>query len=150
MAILWILNRILWDLRSSYEESVNFLDSLHHLVESAGFVSLKCVTMLFMTAECVARIGVQQTKQNHNTTDIMLGRGYGDCRVRWWWEAVDVVESLLLLTETTRERIQLLLSTCLLEASPKNAVLTHSSLGDIGDEMRLGWHITRQNSTYRT
>jgi hypothetical protein len=146
MAILWVLNRILWDLRYRYDDSINFLDRLCRLVESAGPVNLKAVTVVFMIGDCVARLGVPGAEQNHNITDIMMGIGDGDHRISWWWEVVDVVETLLLLTEVTREKLLHLLSTNLVETGANREVLTESTLTQVADEIRLSWFMARHRS----
>ena len=85
--ILWILNRILWDLRHNYEQSISFLDRPYQLVESAGLANFKALPVMFMITDRVARLGVPPVEQNHNLTDIMVGLDDGDRRIMWWWEA---------------------------------------------------------------
>ena len=139
MAILWVLNRILWDLRYNYKDSMNFLDRLQLLVASADFASLKSLTVLFMIMDCVAQLGMYFNDQTHNTTDIIVRRGDGDCRIMWWWEAAEAVEIQLLLSKETRQRILHVLSAELVETQSRRDPLTESFLIHIADEIRLGW-----------
>ena len=139
MAILWVLNLILWDLRYNYEDSINFLDRLYLLVASADLAKLKPLSLLFMIADCVARLGIYVNEQTHNTTDIMLGRGDGDRRIMWWWETVEAVDTLLLLSKRTRDRILHILSAELVETKINSEELTQSSIAHIAEEIRLGW-----------
>jgi hypothetical protein len=82
MAILWVLNRILWDLHFDYDQSITFLDRLHTILESMGSAtSLKAVTVLFVITDCVAKMGVPTVEQTHNITDMLTSQGDGDWRI---------------------------------------------------------------------
>lgn len=140
MAILWVLNRILWDLRFDHDKSITFLDRLYNIAGSMGPEgNLKAITVLFIIMDCIARMGVPTVEQIHNITDIITSRGDDDRRISWWWEAVDAVEIMLLLKEATREKILGVLSAELIGVEAASINLTGSLLDDVPDEIRLGW-----------
>jgi hypothetical protein len=143
MAILWVLNRILWNACYSYQDSISFLDRLYMLVASADLAKLTALTVLFMIVDCVARLGMFN-EESHNTTDMILRHKDGDWRIKWLWEVVKVVEMLSLLLKETREGILHVLSAELVETETNREAFTESFLDHIADDIRSGWlHSTR-------
>lgn len=140
MAILWVLNRILWDLRFDYDKSVTFLDRLHDILEPMDLATtLKAMTVLFVIMDCVARMGVPTVEQTHNITDMLTSQGDDDRRILWWWEAVDAIELMLLMKEGTSRKILRLLSAELIGPETPGTNLPDLLLDDIADEIKLGW-----------
>lgn len=139
MALLWVLNRILWDLRHEYQESIAFLSQLCHVVAKSGSASLKPLTVLFILMDCVSRMGVPVNEQNHNITDVMMSQGSGDQRIQWWWETVDAVEIMLLMSEKSRLSVIGVLSATLIRGTLSGVMFAGEALAQVTNEVRLAW-----------
>lgn len=139
LAILWVLNRVLYDLRHDLEKSVPFLHRLSHLVRTRGQTKLKGLAVLFIIMDCLTRMGVPQNKQNCNTSDMIVSRGPDDRRIVWWWEVVDAVEIMLLMKEETRQSVLEVLSASLVGGGDCNELREAGLPANIMDEIRIGW-----------
>ncbi|KAG4438014.1 hypothetical protein IFR05_006515 [Cadophora sp. M221] len=147
IAILWILNKILWDLRHAHQNSIAFLSQLCYVVANSGATNLKPVTVLFIIMDCVSRMGVPVNEQDHNITDIMMSQGSDDLRIRWWWETVDAVEIILLLTEKSRSNVLGVLSAILIRGTLSGIMVAGEALAEIENEVKLVWSSRRCNTS---
>ncbi|PVH86550.1 hypothetical protein DL98DRAFT_650002 [Cadophora sp. DSE1049] len=139
LAILWVLKRLLYDLRHDLEKSVPFLRRLSHLVGARGQIKLKGLAVLFIIMDCLTRMGVSQNKQDSNTSDMIVCHGPDDRRIIWWWEAVDAVEIMLLMKEETRQRVVEVLSASFVGGEGCNEMMEDCLPANILDEIRIGW-----------
>lgn len=101
----------------------------------------------FIIMDCVSRMGVPVNGQDHNITDIMMSQGSNDLRIRWWWETVDAVEIILLLTENSRSKVLGVLSATLIRGTLSGTMLAGESLAEIENEVRLVWSSRRCNTS---
>ena len=174
MALLWILNIILWELRCDYAGSSWLVDTLHRQVETKGgaesslsdgtFVysgghlhspeaamvvskikepTLKATAVLQILADCSDKL-----KRPHFHAPTGTGP-QGTSRFSNWWQAVDVVELLQLLSEPNREIVLAQLSRWVIGNSetvlaPDSINSSPVELQPIADEMRQAWTRARR------
>ncbi|KAK0121626.1 hypothetical protein ONS95_009914 [Cadophora gregata] len=139
LAIIWVLNRILYDLRDDMAKSIPFLRRLNNLIGTRGKTKPKGLTVLFIIMDCLARMGVPQHEMDNNASDMIICRGPGDHRIIWWWEAVDVVEIMLLMKEETRQHILEILSASLAARGSYGEMMKEAFLVDMMDGARRSW-----------
>jgi hypothetical protein len=138
MAILYILNKTLWELRHDYAETVRFWSKLTATVRSGHIPStkettrenivpsLKAIAVVFILADCAASYG---KKTDHNGGILRS------------LEAIDAVELMELLSKESRRRIlDHLSSWIILKDVP---IMTEHDLNLIEDEITLNWMMRR-------
>jgi len=160
IAILWILNKSLSELRYRYKESTKFLDTLYRYVESGDSPTsasteggktrrrptIKARTVVYILADCASKFDKELILLGHNANSAS-GREDGDRCDLPWWEAIDVLALLHLVSEARREKVLRLLSEWLIGTEAGKApVLTRRELDEIADEMMMGWLVERSGS----
>lgn len=147
IAILWILNQTLWELRFDYPEATSFLDTLRRNVISGNIpgagpspeaITVQPLTVVYILAECAVKFG---RSPNMSLDTDACGDG-----IRRTWNAIDIIELLELATEKTRSRLLGFLSGWLTEdlythVASEQSLL--STLGDIAHEIRSRWLLVR-------
>lgn len=129
-AILWVFNVIMNEQRKDCVGTARFLNSFCRYVESSGGSdpsSLKAWTVVLALGFCGAR------------HDAENGKDINDSVLRWW-EAMDVVELLLLISEQSRKRVVGFLSWRLISSDESTSeMFTKKRLDQLASEMRFKW-----------
>ncbi|KAJ9602861.1 hypothetical protein H2200_012641 [Cladophialophora chaetospira] len=154
MALLWLTNKILWELRDDITMSAKFLESFYRWILSSddptpfGFGRtakptntsvLKTLTIVGMMGFCSAAF---VPEKNPAAIDWTSGGKMNENRhILRMWEAIDMLELLHLLSEESRRRVLCQLSAWLIGPEPgqSSTMLNKDDFEDLGDEMRLGW-----------
>ena len=127
-AILWVLNMMMYEQQQDWRSSIGFLKSFYRYVESSGGANpsnLKAWTVVLALGFCGAKF------------DDELG-GNVDESVLRWWEVVDVVELLQLVSQKRRGRVLGFLSQRLLGGEDP-AFITKVEMDQLASEMRFKW-----------
>ncbi|KIW72754.1 hypothetical protein PV04_00929 [Phialophora macrospora] len=156
LILLWIVNKILFELRDDLEMSAEFLDTLYRYVESHGDPSpfgsvttprsthprgsgLKTFTIIAIVGHIS---GSYLPKANPEAVDWSSEMQVQNNRpLLRFWESVDMVELLQLLPNESRYRIAQQLSAWLVGPQPGDtvAVIGDIELKAFGHEMRCAW-----------
>jgi hypothetical protein len=139
VAILYILNKTLWELRHDYAETVRFWSKLTETVRSGHIPStnettrenivpsLKAIAVIFILADCAASYG---KKTDHNGGILRS------------LEAIDTIELMELLSKESRRRVLDHLSSWLIAKDVP--IMTEHDLNLIKDEITLNWMMIRR------
>jgi hypothetical protein len=154
MALLWMLNRILWDLCEDYTASTHLLDELSRYVEAGDDTHqrlLRCMTAADYPSpelEELVTLAGEPTLKCAAVYHVFV-----NCtrNIRWgpetppliskWFEVVDVVELLQLLPEQSKGRVLAELSSWLVGDAHlvRPEPMSAADLEQVADEMRRGW-----------
>ena len=141
VAILWLMNRALWEFRGSYKDSANFLQHLLSNVEydndtAAGArPTMKAWGLLYIVANIAATLTARPS-----WPAIKEGATAKKNGILGSWELLDLVELLELLPEDKKARVVGLLSTWLIGGSEEEEhTTTEKELDEIGNLMKVKW-----------
>lgn len=153
VVLLWIINKIIWELRNDLTLAAEFLDKLHRYLLSSdepspfgcGRTTKPITRSMLRTLTIVPIIGHVDgpflPKKDPAAVDWTSSNSNANRHILRWWESIDMVELLHLLSEQSQRRVLCQLSAWLIGAQPGQnpTVLTRNDLEDLGEEMRLGW-----------
>jgi hypothetical protein len=154
VALSWMLNKALWDLREDYTACTHLLDELSRYVEAGDDTHQRL--MRCMTAADYPSPELEELVTLAGEPTLICAAVYHvfvNCtrNIRWepetpsliskWFEVVDVVELLLLLPEQSRWRVLSELSSWLVGDAhlARPEPMSAADLERVADEMRRAW-----------